>query len=307
MGESQQLDHQETPEPGKERKTPADETDGLQAGHVDQVDESQAQIEVLTQSLEDESQPKDALSARLKSITAALERTLAQCQQIETELAADQSAANSQLEAQQQRIVDLERDKAKDLSKLRTCGNRSRRLGRAKKKLARQLTEVENGRVQLGRDLEICRSDKATLIRERDQAEAKIEDEKEQVKWKLVRELAAVLADLSDLAGKEPAPVKGLKPFAVMQRLLNWMENGVGGRPMPFPREPDLADGGLLWLDPDAAGMDVLLKKYDWGHERPFDGLAEGERKRQFRLQRRGWSIGGNVILLARVTTMGTH
>lgn len=307
MDESQQLDHQETPEPGKERKSPADQADGLLAGHVDQVDESQAQIEVLTQSLEDESQPKDALSARLKSITAALERTLAQYRQLETELAAEQATANSQLEAQQQRIVDLERDKEKDLSKLRTCRNRSRRLGRAIKKLERQLTEVDRERDQLGRDLERCRSDKATLIRERDQAEAKAEDAKEQVKWKLVRELAAVLADLSDLAGKEPAPVKGLKPLAVMQRLLNWMENGVGGRPMPFPRAPDLADGGLLWLDPDAEGMDVLLQKYDWVPEHPFEGLAEGERKRQFRLQRRGWRIGGKVILLARVTTMGTR
>jgi len=302
MGESQQLDPQETPEPGKERKTPADETDGLQAGHVDQVDESRAQIEVRTQNLEEESPQKDALSARLQSITAALEQTLAECRQLEAELAAEQAAASSQLEAQQQRIVDLERDKEKDLSKLRTCRNRSRRLGRAKKKLERQVTEVDRERDQLGRDLEICRSDKGTLIRERDQAEAKVEDAKEQVKWKLVRELAAVLADLSDLAGKEPAPVKGLKPFAVLQRLLDLVENGVGGRPLPFP-----ADDGLLWLDPEAEGMEVLLQQYDWGHERPFEGLAEGERKRQFRLQRRGWSIGGKVILLARVTTMGTR
>jgi len=56
-----------------------------------------------------------------------------------------------------------------------------------------------------------------------------------------------------------------------------------------------------LYLDPDEAGIGALMERYDWHPDHPFEGLPVGKRRRRFRVLRRGWRVGKDILVRAQV------
>ncbi len=136
--------------------------------------------------------------------------------------------------------------------------------------------------------------------------ESQFQNKKEQIALELARGLGEVLTKLSALAEKEPEPVRGLKPRAVYETLLSWLEKTFGERPKMFPSSKEFtltSDGKrLINLDADEDGIESLIKRYDWSHERPFENRPEGQRQCQFRILQWGWKVGGTILVRANVT-----
>jgi ATP-dependent Lon protease len=169
------------------------------------------------------------------------------------------------------------------------------------------LTHVQQAHDTLQEELEAAeheitnlKLDKQIIAQERDKAENKIEEIKTEYQWDLVKALSPVLTKLSALADLEPEPVRGLTPRSVFEKLKQWIGEATGERLKAFPA-PKEASNGLL-LDPDQEGWEALIARYDWSPERPFEGLPEGERSREFRVLQRGWQANDRILIRARVT-----
>jgi hypothetical protein len=99
----------------------------------------------------------------------------------------------------------------------------------------------------------------------------------------------------------EPESVKGLKPRSVLEKLKAWMVQATEESLVPFPSKGEMSADHTLYLDPDEAGMESLMEKYDWQPDHPFEGLPVGKRGCRFRVLRRGWRVGKNILVRAQV------
>lgn len=162
--------------------------------------------------------------------------------------------------------------------------------------------QIETEKAQIARELALCRSGAQVLEEERARLEEKLVRVKQERGWELAKELARVLVNVSSLSNQEPEPVIGLTPRAILEDFLDWMQQALGERPVAFPSKAKGGAGNTLWLDPDEAGLESLLKEYDWSPDHPFDGLPEGNRRISFRVLRRGWRVGDVVLARAQVS-----
>jgi chromosome segregation ATPase len=264
----------------------------------------EAENQRLAQDLEDEGEEKKKLAERLE--TAESEN-----QHLDDErgrLAEELESARKQTQALTERLQSVEGEK-QDLERkndqlgasLQKLRDRHRSQERANKRLRKRIDTIEGEHETLKRELDTCRSDKEVLVLEINQVEEKAKREKLECGLRFARELSPLLVDLSDLSGLEPEAVKGLKPRSVLEKLRAWVEQVTEENPVPFPSKGEMLADHMLCLDPDEAGIEALIEMYDWRPDHPFEGLPVGERSRHFRLLRRGWRIGDDVLVRAQV------
>jgi hypothetical protein len=154
---------------------------------------------------------------------------------------------------------------------------------------------------QVNQNLSICQSAREVLRLENGKLKQDSRQARDEYNWEVARRLSPVLGSLSALAGLEPNETQGLSPRSVFEDFKKWVEQVAGGRLEPFPAKSELS-GDLLWLDADTTNLELLMERYDWAGERPFEGLPTGQRKRAFRLSRRGWAVSTRVVARAFVT-----
>jgi len=145
------------------------------------------------------------------------------------------------------------------------------------------------------------------LLEQKQDLDAKLRDKTYQIAIEWAQGLGEILTKLSALAEKEPEPILGLKPRAVYETLLSWLEKTFGERPKTFPSLKEFTntkDGKyLITLDADMEGIQALLKRYDWSHEGPFEGKLEGQRQCQFKVMHWGWKVNDTILVRSKVTT----
>jgi len=145
------------------------------------------------------------------------------------------------------------------------------------------------------------------LLNQKQDLETKLHDQKHQVALEWAQGLGEILTKLSALAEKEPEPVLGLKPRAVYETLLSWLEKAFGERPKMFPSSREFtttSDGKyLITLDADIDGIEVLLRRYDWSYEHPFESKPEGQRQCHFKVMQWGWKVNDTILVRAKVTS----
>jgi chromosome segregation ATPase len=283
----------------------------------------------LAQDLEDKHEENKKLAARLETATSENQRLEGEKQQLAQDLVSareENKELTERLEGEKEQLTqelesareesqvlagrlesvekgkqDLERKKDRLNDNLRNCRNKSRRQDRVHKKLQKQLATLEGDCEALRRELEMCRSAKAVLVLESDQIKEKAKREKLEYGLRSARDLASLLVNLSDLSGLEPKSVKGLKPRSVFEDLKAWMEQATGESLVPFPSMGEMQADHTLYLDPDEAGIEALMEVYDWYPDRPFEGLPVGKRRRHFRVLRRGWRVGEDILIRVQV------
>lgn len=248
----------------------------------------------LAQDLEGAREEKKELAERLEGEKEQL------TQELESARKENQALAE-QLGSLEKEKQSLERKKDRLDDSLRKLGNKSRRQDRAHKKLQNQLVTLEGDYETRGQELERCRSDREVLVLEIGQVEEKAKREKLEYGLRCAKELSPLLVNLSDLSGLEPKSVKGLKPRSVLEKLKAWMEQATGAGPVPFPSKGEMQADHTLYLDPDEAGIEALMEIYDWQPSHPFEGLAVGDRRRRFRVLRRGWRAGEDILIRVQV------
>ena len=143
------------------------------------------------------------------------------------------------------------------------------------------------------------------LLHQKHDLEKKFGDQKYLIALEWAEGLGEVLTKLSALAEKEPEPVVGLKPRAIYETLLGWLEKAFGERPKTFPSTKELTttpEGKyVITLNADADGIEALLKRYDWSHEHPFENLAESQRQCQFKVLHWGWRVNDVILVRAKI------
>ena len=298
----------------------------------EQSDVLHKEVLELAQKLEDEAQSKQELAVQLESVAGQRQRLKEEAQRLQQDLANESEKAGLLLE----QLGDTERDKQQlnrelELARKRNealsaqvesaeskresleSGKRQLRnsLGKLQREFKRKrlrykeledrlVSEIQNTeslRLQIG----ACRSDREVLTLEISQIEARAQRAKLEVGKRFAKELSPLLADLSDLSGLEPEAVRGLKPRSVMEKLKSWMESTVGECLIPFPSKDGLSEANALYLDPDETGIEALMRMYDWQPDHPFEGMAIGERRCRFRVLHRGWRLGAETFVRARV------
>jgi chromosome segregation ATPase len=264
----------------------------------------QEENQQLAQNLEGEREEKKKLAECLKAAEGENQRLEGEKGQITQEL----ESARQEVQVLADRLTSVEEEKQNLEEKndrlsgsLRKLENKSRGQDQSNKKLKSRLHALEEEHKNLNRELETCRSDKDVLVREVGQIEEKAQRERLKYGLRFVRELSPILADLSDLSGLEPESVKGLKPRSVLEKLKAWVEQATGESPVPFPSKGEMQADHTVYLDPDEAGIEALMKIYDWQPDRPFEGFPVGKRRRRFRVLRRGWRVGENILIRVQV------
>jgi hypothetical protein len=144
-----------------------------------------------------------------------------------------------------------------------------------------------------------------SILDQKENLEKKLDEQKHLIAIEWAQGLGDILTKLSALADKEPEPVLGLKPRAIYETLLSWLEQAFGARPRTFPSTKELTttpEGKyIITLDADADGIEALLKRYDWSHERPFENRAESQRQCQFKVLHWGWKVNDVILVRAKV------
>jgi hypothetical protein len=144
------------------------------------------------------------------------------------------------------------------------------------------------------------------LLNQKQDLEKRLSEQKYLIALEWAQGLGEVLTKLSALAEKEPEPVLGLKPRAIYETLLSWLEKAFGKRPKMFPSSKEFtttAEGKyLITLDADVDGIEALLRRYDWSHERPFENKREMERQCQFKVIHWGWTVNDIILVRAKIT-----
>jgi len=79
------------------------------------------------------------------------------------------------------------------------------------------------------------------------------------------------------------------------------MEQATGERLVSFPSQSEIQANHTFYLDPDEGGIEALMEVYDWYPDHPFEGLPVGERRRRFRILRRGWRVEKDILIRAQV------
>lgn len=121
-------------------------------------------------------------------------------------------------------------------------------------------------------------------------------------------QLVDVLRKLASLAEEDPEPIRGLKPQAVYEELKDWMGNAFGEklRIIPTKNETKLDDLNrpVITLDAETQGLENLKRLYDWMPDKPFDSSDSDKQKATFRVLQRGWKVGDQVLLPAKLTLL---
>jgi len=164
--------------------------------------------------------------------------------------------------------------------------------------------EADNSRLQqqveqLQHQLERTEAERLTAL---------IAREEGQERWK--RERADLVLDLLQKMGKgrpfildmlETLEETGstLAPRDVLAEIKRWIRDVSGQRMSRFPAEAK-APGGYITLTPDE--LTDPSRGFDIGNERPF---ADGRGRVTFRVVRKGWRLGTQVLHPARLSAFG--
>ena len=227
-------------------------------------------------------------------------------QNIEKELRRAQTQSQQDI-ARLESILHSEQQKSETLTKYiedlnESKNNLSKNLEREQEEKAAQIAKT----LVLDKQLQDGNLTIENLLNQKMVLESQFQDKKQQIALDWARGLGEVLTKLSALAEKEPETVHGLKPRAVYETLLSWLEKTFGERPKMFPssREFTLTSDGkyLITLDADADGIEALLKRYDWSHEHPFENKPDGQRQCQFKIIQWGWKVSDTILVRANVT-----
>ena len=229
-----------------------------------------------------------------------------QIRYIEKELRQAQTQSQQDI-ARLEAILHSEQEKSETLTKYiedlnESKNNLSKNLEREQEEKAAQIAKT----LVLDKQLQDGNLTIENLLNQKMVLESQFQDKKQQIALDWARGLGEVLTKLSALAEKEPETVHGLKPRAVYETLLSWLEKTFGERPKMFPssREFTLTSDGkyLITLDADADGIEALLKRYDWSHEHPFENKPDGQRQCQFKIIQWGWKVSDTILVRANVT-----
>jgi hypothetical protein len=227
-------------------------------------------------------------------------------QNIEKELMRVQTQSQQDI-ARLESILHSEKEKSETLTRHiedlnESKNNLSRNLKREQEERAAQIAKT----LVLDKQLQDGNLTIENLLNQKMVLESQFQDKKQQIAIEWARGLGEVLTKLSALAEKEPESVRGLKPRAVYETLLSWLEKTFGERPKMFPSSREFtltADGKyLITLDADADGIEALLKRYDWAHEHPFENKSEGQRQCRFKIIQWGWKVSDTILVRANVT-----
>lgn len=252
---------------------------------IDDLRKSQEEKEHLLVQIQEQN---EALEQKLTEAREDVEKTREKLD----ETKASKAAIEQDLKTARKRIEDLETQLAlleREGEEQRQALEHAEREGEV---LQQQLEEMK-------RKIDALESDKTIITQERDRAEDRIKEIEVECQWELVRALSPVLTKLSSLADLEPESIRGLTSRSVFEKMKQWIEESIGERIKAFPEQKNLDAG--LFLDPDRDGWEHLLEHYDWSPERPFEGLPEGERLREFRVLQRGWRANTRILIRARV------
>ncbi len=129
----------------------------------------------------------------------------------------------------------------------------------------------------------------------------------EQILWKRIDGLLGILPELSCLAGKEPQSIQGLTIEHVLSRYIAEIERFFG-KVERYPNESEIIEkDGTYWIEVEVnqENREKLNLTYDWGKEKPLEGVEFGQKVR-LRLLRYGWKTS-NAILVPAVVTGYSH
>ena len=250
------------------------------------------------------------LKAQIKSLQIENEQLFQKGNELQERLMGETIRARkiedeNHLERQQNQILQAEIQKEVNLLKKKNDDKRN-----LEKKLKYERKEKLAGLAQIGNLESKLQNGNLTienLLSQKQELETSLQDKKYQIALEWAQGLGDILTKLSALAEKEPEPVLGLKPRAVYETLLTWLENVFGERPKIFPASKEFitaSDGKyLVSLDADVEGLETLLGRYDWSHERPFEGKPEGQRQCQFKVMHWGWKVKDTVLVKSKISS----
>lgn len=204
---------------------------------------------------------------------------------------------------------------ASTVQKFQSIEVRSNEVGTELREILDQLRrqEAENQRlIKRNRTLEAQTAQSIEAVersnRQIERLNQQIKDQRTVMALDLAARLGGLLSTLADFTGQGPEITQGITGEGVFNAALDSFKELTGIRPDKFPDKRELQnieDGGwLITLDADQLGVEALQGKYDWGEERPFEGLPDGQKKRTFRLLHWGWRIGDRVIAPAVITSV---
>lgn len=251
-----------------------------------------ADIIALEKERSQENQLIQSQNERLQNIEKELTQVQTQSQQVIARLESILHSEREKSETLTRHIEDLNESK----------NNLSKDLEREQEEKAAQIAKT----LVLDKQLQDGNLTIENLLNQKMVLESQFQDKKQQIALEWARGLGEVLTKLSALAEKEPEAVRGLKPRAVYETLLSWLEKTFGERPKMFPSSKEFtltSDGKyLITLDADADGIEALLKRYDWSHEHPFGNKPEGQRQCEFKIIQWGWKVSDTILVRANVT-----
>jgi len=248
-----------------------------------------------------------SLLSTISLITQAAKQLYQQLEPIRVDLEKVQSL-EEELQRQKKRNHEHERDKIKLKNELSRFEQQLKGNQKILYETRQELDQTRQEKEEVQKSIEVGNH----VIESLNEQLAKLQEQMSQAKhlvgieW--VKELAFVLPKLSSLAGLEPESVKGLKPRAIYEMFLDWMEKVFGERPKPFPNKKQLLGGDAknpkISLDADQDDLGALLKFYDWSPDHPFEDLMEGSRRRKFRILHWGWKVNEIVLVQATISPL---
>jgi len=248
-----------------------------------------------------------------QSEAAGLRERLAQFEDVER----DRDVVRQKLTKARQELAALEEELKREQEKARSHWREIKKLEKSLKSaekaqdrnaadmvtLNNTLVSVRAELDQANQNLSICQSAREVLRRQKEQLEQSSRHARDEYELEVATRLSPMLASLSALAGLEPNETQGLSARPVFEDFRRLVKQAAGGRLESFPAKSELT-GDFLRLDADTVGLESLMERYDWAGERPFEGLPIGQRKRAFRLSRRGWIVNNRVVARAFVTAV---
>jgi len=182
-----------------------------------------------------------------------------------------------------------------------TKNSLSYELRRIQEQVRRRIQDLEDENAQLKEQFERAEAERQnTLIARQEDQERWQREQKDQV--------LDIVSDLLRSMGKDRMFILDMlemhEKFStqdILAELKRWIRDVSGQRPSRFPSEAE-APGGYITLTPDE--LNDPDRGFNVENERPF---AEGQERVTFKLVRRGWRLGTEILHPARLSASGVQ
>jgi hypothetical protein len=167
-------------------------------------------------------------------------------------------------------------------------------------------TEADNSRLQqqvrqLQHQLERAEAERLTVLIAGEEERERWERERDGLVLDLLQRMGKGRPFILDMLETLEEPDSTLASRDVLAEFKRWIRDVSGQRMSRFPTEAE-APGGYITLTPDE--LTDLYRGFDVGNERPFAGEQELV---TFRVVRKGWRLGTQILHPARLSAFGVE